>query len=107
MTIHEKIAELVKEIMQDGFDVAMGGDMNLSEEENKKLGEENYKLSLARHSHALHQLIIEFAEEIVPEEKTLLDMEGYPGNEPIKAMMVWNACRADIQAKIKTLMETK
>lgn len=44
------IEEIVKEIMQAGFDVAMGGDLFKNEEENKKLQEQEYKKVVEKYS---------------------------------------------------------
>lgn len=56
MSIKEKkIKELVKEIMQTGFDVAMGGDAFKSEEENKKLQEKEYYKAIEKYTKAIQQ----------------------------------------------------
>ena len=47
--------ELVKEIMQTGFDVAMGGDAFKSEEENKQEQERQYDIAVKKYAKLLEQ----------------------------------------------------
>ena len=52
-----KIDELIKEIMQEGFNVAMGGDVFKSEEWNKKNQENEYNKAVLKYSKRLQSLI--------------------------------------------------
>ena len=45
-----KIAEIVKEIMQEGFEIAMGGSNELSEEENKTVQEKLYDKAVDKYT---------------------------------------------------------
>lgn len=56
--------ELVKEIMQTGFDIAMGGDCFLSEKENKELQEKRYDEAVDKYVSELEKVRQETIEEL-------------------------------------------
>ena len=66
--LERKIIDIVKEIMQNGFDVAMGGDVFKSEEENKKIQEEKYTETIKKYSDILLSSLQQVREETIKEE---------------------------------------
>lgn len=56
MNNRDDLEQLVKDIMQDGFDVSMGGNPNESEEWNKLWGEKEYDLLVAKYTNTIQSI---------------------------------------------------
>ncbi len=63
----ESIEKIVEDIMQCGFEVAMGGDMYKDEEENKKLQEEKYNECVAVFTHKISRLLKTQRQQLISE----------------------------------------
>lgn len=68
-TEREEFEKIIKDIMQCGFDVAMGGDIFKDEEENKRLQEEKYNEVISIFTRKLltkqHEALAQQREEII------------------------------------------
>ena len=56
--------------MQSGFDVAMGGSFELTEEENKLLQSAEYDKTVEKYTTAIHSLLQQQREEILEQLET-------------------------------------
>lgn len=65
----QTVEELVKEIMQAGFDVSMGGNPEKSEEWNKLWGEKEYDLLVAEYTNKINALTAQAQQEAVDRER--------------------------------------
>jgi len=65
----EQLIEIVKQIMQSGADVALGGDVFKSSEENKQLLEEEYANAVQSFPDQILALFSKELLECLPEEK--------------------------------------
>ena len=92
----KSIKEIVEEIMQSGFDVAMGGDAFLSEEENKTAQEIKYDEFVKIYTNKIRKLISrsikkrdeELKKELDKAKNYYLGGEEYPHNDR-EAGMFW------------------
>ena len=90
----KEIEKIVEEIMQEGFDVAMGGNPFKSQEQNKEIQERKYDEAIGKWSKIIEKAIQQERERVI--DKIVL-MKHYTGGGSIEPK--------DLRVNLKEVMD--